>query len=216
MREVQCLRELSGAPKKAQLPRVSSAAGRSMRPLGTIGTPGATSMVGTLFPLRSLGGGSLRCLATTHVIRRRFGRLALRAVSAVKHLRGCSRGTTCQSTRTHNSRRRLRRSCWWSGHLYVIGRGEGSGARSCHAIAFAASRMSGIVAIHSLPLRSSGDAPGALGRVAAPAPKQVPADISGHVSSFVGLRAMVSSDRRRHGARASWRASTRKANYGHV
>ena len=27
---------------------------------------------------------------------------------------------TCQSTRTHNSRRRLRRSCWWSGHLHVI------------------------------------------------------------------------------------------------
>src|SRR5437016_4385013 len=26
---------------------------------------------------------------------------------------------TCQSTRTHNSRRRLRRSCWWSGHFYV-------------------------------------------------------------------------------------------------
>ena len=35
-------------------------------------------------------------------------------------LRGRSRGTTCQSTRTHNSRRRLRRSCWWSGHLYVM------------------------------------------------------------------------------------------------
>jgi hypothetical protein len=26
---------------------------------------------------------------------------------------------TCQSTRTHNSRRRLRRECWWSGHFYV-------------------------------------------------------------------------------------------------
>ena len=29
---------------------------------------------------------------------------------------------TCQSTRTHNSRRRLRRRCWWSGHFYVIRR----------------------------------------------------------------------------------------------
>jgi len=27
---------------------------------------------------------------------------------------------TCQSTRTHNSRRRLRRECWWSGHFYVM------------------------------------------------------------------------------------------------
>lgn len=26
---------------------------------------------------------------------------------------------TCQSTRTHNSSLRLRRSCWWSGHFYV-------------------------------------------------------------------------------------------------
>ena len=29
-------------------------------------------------------------------------------------------GLTCQSTRTHNSRRRLRRKCWWSGHFYVM------------------------------------------------------------------------------------------------
>src|SRR5438105_11558231 len=29
-------------------------------------------------------------------------------------------GLTCQSTRTHNSRRRLRRKCWWAGHLYVM------------------------------------------------------------------------------------------------
>jgi hypothetical protein len=28
---------------------------------------------------------------------------------------------TCQSTRTHNSRLRLRRSCWWSGHFYYKG-----------------------------------------------------------------------------------------------
>ena len=27
---------------------------------------------------------------------------------------------TCQSTRTHNSRRRHRRLCWWSGHFYVM------------------------------------------------------------------------------------------------
>jgi hypothetical protein len=27
---------------------------------------------------------------------------------------------TSQSTRTHNSRRRLRRRCWWSGHFYVM------------------------------------------------------------------------------------------------
>src|SRR5438105_12303218 len=32
---------------------------------------------------------------------------------------GWQRGLTCQSTRTHNSRRRLRRLCWWSGHFYV-------------------------------------------------------------------------------------------------
>jgi hypothetical protein len=31
---------------------------------------------------------------------------------------------TCQSTRTHNSRRRLRRSCWWSGHFYVKSQNE--------------------------------------------------------------------------------------------
>src|SRR5437868_6120420 len=30
------------------------------------------------------------------------------------------RSITCQSTRTHNSRRRLRRKCWWSGHFYVM------------------------------------------------------------------------------------------------
>ena len=28
-------------------------------------------------------------------------------------------GLTCQSTRPHNSRRRLRRLCWWFGHFYV-------------------------------------------------------------------------------------------------
>jgi hypothetical protein len=31
----------------------------------------------------------------------------------------CAHPITCQSTRTHNSRRRLRRLCWWSGHFYV-------------------------------------------------------------------------------------------------
>src|SRR5205814_6826372 len=31
---------------------------------------------------------------------------------------------TCQSTRTHNSTRRLRRKCWWSGHLYVMPQGN--------------------------------------------------------------------------------------------
>ena len=36
---------------------------------------------------------------------------------------------TCQSTRTHNSRRRLRRKCWWSGHFYVIGRRRPAHAR---------------------------------------------------------------------------------------
>jgi hypothetical protein len=35
-----------------------------------------------------------------------------------------ARAITWQSTRTHNSRRRLRRSCWWSGHLHVIWRGH--------------------------------------------------------------------------------------------
>lgn len=29
-------------------------------------------------------------------------------------------GITCQSTRVHNSRLRLRRSCSWSGHFYVM------------------------------------------------------------------------------------------------
>ena len=32
----------------------------------------------------------------------------------------CACPITCQSTRTHNSRRRLRRWCWWSGHFYVV------------------------------------------------------------------------------------------------
>jgi hypothetical protein len=33
---------------------------------------------------------------------------------------------TCQSTRTHNSRRRLRRWCWWSGHFHVMPRSRRS------------------------------------------------------------------------------------------
>jgi hypothetical protein len=38
-------------------------------------------------------------------------------------IRKSNRGGLCitrQSTRTHNSRRRLRRKCWWSGHFYVM------------------------------------------------------------------------------------------------
>jgi hypothetical protein len=56
----------------------------------------------------------------------------------------------------------------------------------------------------------------ALGRVAAPAPEQRVADISGQVSAFVGFRATASSNRRRRSTRAGWLVGIREANYGHA
>jgi len=68
-----------------------------------------------------------RFVRTSHQVGgdRRSGGLA--RPRAWGKLRACAhrlcfllRPITCQSTRTHNSRRRLRRLCWWSGHFHVI------------------------------------------------------------------------------------------------
>ena len=57
-------------------------------------------------------------LSRTHVSARAFsGTSGARLLSAPVGRLPCN--LTGQSTRTHNSRRRLRRKCWWSGHFYV-------------------------------------------------------------------------------------------------
>jgi len=123
---------------------------------------------------------------------------------------------TCQSTRTHNSRRRLRRSCWWSGHFCVIRRSEGRGARRYRSIPIASSCTPSIVRPRSWAHSFSWGCTWALGRVAAPASRQVPDNVSGQALPSAGVRASASSDRRRRGARASWFACTLEANYAHA
>jgi hypothetical protein len=105
--------------------------------------------------------------------------------------------------------------CWWSGHFYVIARGEDRGSRSVQEIGFAPHRWRQALHIARSGFAFLGASPLALWQVAAPAPKQWAADISGQVSAFVGLRATASSNRRRRSARAGWLASFRAANYGH-
>ncbi len=75
---------------------------------------------------------------------------------------------TRQSTRTHNSRRRLRRKCWWSGHFYVIGQGAMAEISPCEAFACGAvsPRTSARRASGSVPPASLCWGAGACGRAA--------------------------------------------------
>ena len=86
------------------------------------------------------------------------------------------RPITCQSTRTHNCRKRLRRMCWWSGHFYVVWHWRRMHSLSkaivrcaCPVSAGGASRVS----LRATDFYFSGGGASSLGRVGAPAPMRV-------------------------------------------